>query len=263
MNSNHCSKLLTLLLAATLVVSAVGPAAALSASASGAPSEAKVGSDVTTTFTIEKPFSEYDSWTLNGTTELTGVTWTVKLYDQGGSKIGQSSYDGQSFDHSLENSDAYEVEVTLKGTVPEVTNFTYEPAQSRLLAELHQVRQGGNSEVIADPWTFRPYTEKSQQARTAIEDAKSAIEDAQESGASVSEAERSLSDAISAYNGESFDLAIDLADKAEQKAESAQQSNKQTQMLLYGGVGLLALVAIVGGALWYRSQNQDDFDKLR
>ena len=33
-------------------------------------------------------------------------------------------------------------------------------------------------------------------------------------------------------------------------------------MLLYGGVGLVALVLVVGGVLWYRSQ-QDDYDKLR
>ncbi|WP_276279607.1 hypothetical protein [Halorussus caseinilyticus] len=263
MNSNRCSKLLTLLLAATLVVSAVGPAAAMSASASGAPSEAKVGSDVTTTFTIEKPFSEYDSWTLNGTTHLTDVTWTVKLYDQGGDKIDQKSYDGQSFDHALDKSDAYEVEVKIEGTVPEVTNFTYDPAQSLLLAELSQVRQGGSSETIADPWTFRPYTEESDEARSAIEDAEDTIADAKDSGAGVSDAESTLSDAVSAFDGENFGLASDLAGKAADSADSAQQSNEQTQMLLYGGAGLLALLVVVGGALWYRSQNQDDYDKLR
>jgi hypothetical protein len=262
MNSNRCSKLLALLLAATLVVSAVGPAAAMSASASGAPETAEVGSDVTTTFTIEKPFSDYDAWTLNGTTELSDVTWTVKLYDQGGDKIDQSSYDGQSFDHALDKSDAYEVEVKIEGTVPEVTNFTYDPAQTLLLAELTQVREGGSSEAIADPWTVRPYTAESDEARTAIENAEGAIEDAEESGASVSDAEDTLSDAVSAFDGENFELAADLAGKAEENADSAQESNQQTQMLLYGGVGLLALVALVGGLFWYRNQ-QDDYDKLR
>ncbi|NHN59970.1 MULTISPECIES: hypothetical protein [Halorussus] len=262
MNSNHCSRLLTLLLAAALVVSAVGPAAAISASASGAPDEAKVGSDVTTTFTVEKPFSEYDSWTLNGTTGLTDVTWTVKLYDQGGDKIGQQSYDGQSFDHALEKSDAYEVEVKLEGTVPEVENFTYDPAQSLLLAELDQVREGGSSDSIADPWTFRPYTEESGDARAAIEDAEATVQDAADSGANVDEAESTLADAISAFDGENFGLANDLAGKAAESASSSQQSSQQTKMLLYGGAGLLALVVVVGGALWYRSQ-QDSYDKLR
>lgn len=262
MNSNRCSKLFALLLATLLVVSAVGPAAAMSASASGAPEKAKVGSDVTTTFTIQKPFSDYDSWTLNGTTDLSDVTWTVKLYDQGGEKIGQKSYDGQSFDHSLAKSDAYEVKVKVQGTVPEVTNFTYDPAQSLLLAELTQVRQGGSSEAIADPWTFRPYTEESAEARSAIENAEGTIEDAEESGASVSDAESTLSDAVSAFDGENFGLATDLAGKAEDSASSSQQSNQQTQMLLYGGIGLLALVLVVGGLFWYRNQ-QDDYDRLR
>lgn len=262
MNSNHCSKLLALVFAAALVVSAVGPAAAMSASASGAPSEAEVGSDVTTTFTIQKPFSDYDSWTLNGTTQLTGVTWTVQLYDQGGSKIGQKSYDGQSFDHDLEKSDAFEVKVKIEGTVPEVTNFTYDPAQKLVLAELTQVREGGSSEAIAEPWTFRPYTAESDDARSAIDDAEQAIADAEDSGASVSEAQSDYEDAVSAFDGENFELASDLAKKAQDKAESSQQSNQQTQMLLYGGAGLLALVVVVGGFLWYRNQ-QDDYDKLR
>lgn len=260
MNSNRCSKLVTLLLAATLAVSAVAPAAAMSVSADGAPSEAQVEEGVTTTFTIEKPFSEYQQWTLNGQTELTGVTWTVKLYDQAGDKINQKSYDGQSFNHTLKGN-AIEVKVIVEGTVPEVTNFTYDPAQSLLLAELNQVRQGGSSETI-DAWQVRPYTEESQEAREAIESAEDAIESAEDSGVSVSEAESTLESAVSAYDHENFANAVKLAEEAEKSANSAQKSSQQTQMLVYGGLGLLALVAIVGGVLWYRSQ-QDDYDKLR
>lgn len=262
MNSNHCSKLLALLLATTLVASAVGPAAAMSATASDAPDEKKVGEDVEATFTITKPFSEYDSWTLNGETQLTDVTWTVELYDQGGSKIDQTSYDGQSFNHSLDKSDAYEVQVVIKGTVPEVENFSYDPAQQLTVADLNQFRQGGSSDDI-DEWTFRPYTEDSQEAREAIDAASEAIDAADGSGADVSGAEDTLGNAVSAFEAENFDNAVDLADEARQKAESAEQSTQQTQMLLYGGVGLVALVAVVGGALWYRSKRQDDYDKLR
>jgi hypothetical protein len=261
MNSNRCSKLAGLLLATLLVVSAVAPAAAMTVSADGAPSEVQVGEDVETTFTVEKPFSEYQQWTLNGRTELSDVTWTVKLYDQAGDKIDQQSYDGESFNHSLQESDAFEVEVVVEGTVPEVENFTYDPAQSRLLAELNQVREGGSSSTI-DTWEFRPYTEESQQARDAIGSAEQAIADAEGSGVSVSEAESSLESAVSAYDHENFDNAVKLAEEAEGSAESAQQSSQQTQMLLYGGVGLVALVLVVGGVLWYRSQ-QDDYDKLR
>ncbi|WP_128476506.1 DUF4398 domain-containing protein [Halorussus pelagicus] len=262
MNSNHCSKLLALLLAATLVVSAVGPAAAMSASASGAPDEKQVGEDVESTFTITKPFSEYNTWTLNGETELDDVTWTVQLFDQSGSKIDQSSYDGQSFNHSLEQSDAFEVKVVVKGTVPEVENFTYDPEQELALAELNQLRDGGSSASI-DEWTFRPYTTESQEARDAIDSARDAIDSADGSGADVSGAEDTLSNAVSAFDAENFGNAVDLADEAQTKAENSQQSSQQTQMLLYGAAGLLALVVVVGGALWYRSNQQDDYDKLR
>jgi len=262
MNSNHSSKLLTLLLATTLVVSAVAPAAAaVSVASSDAPGEAEVGEDVTATFTLEQPFSEYEEWTLNGATELEDVTWTVKLYDQADDKIGQESYDGQSFNHSLStDSNANEVEVTVEGTVADVGNFSYDPAQQALLAELNQARDGGSSGAI-DSWQFRPYTAESDEARSALDDADAAIADAEETGADVSEAEEQFGSAVSAFDGENFELATDLAGDAEETANSAAESNQQTQMLLYGGVGLVALVAVIGGALWYRSQ-QDSYDKL-
>lgn len=261
MNSNRCSKLATLLFAVTLVVSAVGPAAALSVSASDAPSQAAVGEDVQTTFTIERPFSDYESWTLNGETNLTDVTWTVKLYDQGGDKLDQQSYDGQTFGHDLDQSDAFEVEVVVEGTVPEVESFSYDPAQQSLLTELSQVREGGSSETL-DSWQFRPYTEESDEARTAIGNAEQAIEDADGNGADVSEARSTLENAISAFDHGNFENAVNLAEEAESSADSAQESSQQTQMLLYGGIGLVVLLLVVGAVFWYRSQ-QDDYDKLR
>ncbi|WP_115864026.1 hypothetical protein [Halorussus litoreus] len=260
MNSNRYSRLLTLLLAATLLVSAVSPAAALSVSASDAPSEAEVGESVETTFTVERPFSEYDSWTLNGETNLTDVTWTVKLYDQGGDKLNQTSYDGQSFNHSLQQSDAFEIEVVVEGTVAEVESFNYDPPQQTLLAELNQVREGGSSDSL-DSWAFRPYTQDSDEARDAIASAEGTIADAEDSGASVSEATNLLDRAISAFDHGNFENANSLAGDAEESANSAQQSSQQTQMLLYGGLGLVALVLVVGAVFWYRSQ-QDDYDKL-
>ena len=262
MNSNRCSKLVTLLVAVTLVASMAAPATAAVSASADAPTEAQVGDDVTTTFTLDKPFSEYEQWTLNGRTELTGVTWTVKLYDQAGDKVGQKSYDGQSFNHSLKmSSNAVEVQVALEGTVADASNFSYDPAQQALLAELNQVREGGNSQTI-DSWQFRPYTAESDEARNAIGAAESAIANAKDGGASVSEAENTLESAVSAFDHGNFENAKKLASDAEESANSSKQSNQQTQMLLYGGLGLVALVAVVGGVLWYRNQ-QDDYDKLR
>ncbi|WP_135827596.1 hypothetical protein [Halorussus halobius] len=260
MNSNRCSKPLTVLLVLVLAVSAVGPATALSVSAADAPSEAEVGEEIETTFTLERPFSEYEEWTLNGETNLSDVTWTVKLYDQAGDKLDQQSYDGTSFNHSLEQSDAFEVEVVLEGTVTEVAAYSYDPAQQTLLAELNQVRDGGSSDTI-DAWEFRPYTADSDEARTAIADAEQAIADADDSGADVSAAENTLESAVSAFDHGNFENAGNLASDAQESANSAQQSSQQTQMLLYGGLGLVALVLVVGAVFWYRSQ-QDDYDKL-
>lgn len=263
MNSNRCSKLLTLLLATSLLFAAVAPAAAVSAKAGDAPTEKQVGEEVNTKFTLTDLYSDYEKWTLNGQTNLTKVTWTVTTYDQAGNRINQKSYDGESFNHSIDvSNDVNKVEVTLKGTVGEVGNFSYAPeGQQTLLAEFAQVREGGSSQAI-DDWQFRPYTEESQEARTAISDAKSAISDASSNGAGVSEAESRLGNAISAFNAENFGNAVDLANQAKDSANSSQKSSQQTQMLLYGGVGLLALVVVVGGVLWYRSQ-QDSYDKLR
>ncbi|WP_158055520.1 hypothetical protein [Halorussus halophilus] len=263
MNLNRCSKLLTLLLATTLLVSAVAPAAAVSVSASDAPSKKQVGDEVNTKFTLTELYSDYEKWTLNGQTNLTKVTWTVTTFDQAGNRVNQKSYDGQSFNHSIDvSNDVNEVKVTLKGTVGEVGNFSYDAAgQKTTLAEFSQVRKGGSSQEI-DAWQFRPYTEESQEARKAIEDAESAISDASSNGAGVSEAKSFVGNAISAFNAENFGNAVDLADKAKESANSSQKSSQQTQMLLYGGAGLLALVVVVGGFLWYRSQ-QDSYDKLR
>ncbi|MFC4550180.1 MULTISPECIES: hypothetical protein [Halorussus] len=263
MNSNHCSKLLTLLLAVALVASAVAPAAAVSAEASDAPEKKRVGEEVKSTFTLTELYTDYEQWTLNGRTNLSEVTWTVRMYDQAGNKVNQKSYDGQSFNKSVNvENDVAEVRVTLEGTVAEVEDFSYDTAkQQTLLAEFNQVRKGGNSQSI-DSWQFRPYTDESAAARQAIADAEDAIDEAESAGASVSEAKNTLDSAVSAFDHENFANAEKLAGDAKKTADSAQKSNQQTQMLLYGGAGLLALVVVVGGVLWYRSQ-QDSYDKLR
>lgn len=268
MNSNHSSKLLTLLLAATLVVSAVGPAAAVSTEAEDAPATAEVGSQVETTFTLSELYTEYEQWTLHGETNLTGVTWTVRTFDQAGNRVSQTSYDGQSFNHSISlSNDVDEVELVLEGTVPEVSNFTYDPAsaQAITLADLNQVRTGGASDDV-DSWQVRPYTQESKSAREAIDAASDAVETAREDGVDVSGAQNTLDNAISAFDSGNFELASDLASEAETSAddsvEQAEQSSQRTQLLLYGGIGVVVAALVAGGIIWYRGQ-QDDYDKLR
>lgn len=257
MNSSRSSKLVALLVASTLLLAAVAPAAAVSASGQNVPDEAAVGDKVSATFTLTELYSDYEQWTLNGETELTQVTWTVTTYDQADNKLGSKSYDGESFNQSISlSNDVDEVTVKVTGVVPEVGNYTYDPAQSFTMAALYQTREGGNSDRI-ETWEVHHYTEASQQARDAIESASAAIDDA----GGVPEAESTLQAAISSFENANFDNANRLAEQAEGTANKAKQSSDRTQLLLYAGAGLFAVGAVVGGVFWWRS-NQDSYDKL-
>lgn len=267
MNSTRCSRLVALLVVTTLALSAIVPAAAFSTSDSGVPDDAAVDEEVSATLTISELYENYEQWTLHGETELTDVTWKITQYDQAGNKIDEASnaYDGQSFNQSVNiDTDASKIEVKVTGTVPAVENFTYADQQTFELATLDQVRQGGNSETI-ESWTPNYHTDASKEARGAIADAEGAIADAP-SGADTSEAESDLDSAITAYDGENFELATDLAGKATEKANTAakkaKQSKQQSQLLMYGGIAVVLLLVVGGGVYWYRSQ-QTNTSKLK
>lgn len=268
MSSIRSSRLAVFLLVAALALTAVAPAAAVTVEERDAPDEAKVGSEVTATFAVADLYTDYEKWTLNGRTELRNVTWTVTLYDQADNRIEQDSYDGQSFNRSIDiQNDVDEVSVTVRGTVPTVENFSYDPAQTFRLAAFNQVREGGTSEPLKSVDTHH-YTTESDEARQAISSAAQAVSDAEDADADVTEANSDLDDAISAFDGGSnkFTLAADLATKAEEKANQAKQAHESTtqrnRLLMYGGVGVVGLAAVGGGVYWYRSQ-QDSYDKLR
>lgn len=229
-----------------------GTAAALSTSAEGVPESAEVGSEVTVTVTVEDPYTDApDNWELQGETELENVSWTVTELDQG-QQVSQDTYGGQSFSQALSRADGGDaVEVQITGTVPAIEEYSYEPAESTTLVRLSR-KQGDNTNEIGN-WTTRPYTAESQEARDAIDSASTAVE---ESGGE--DARRSLEQAISAYDNGVFENAVSNAEDAESTAQGA----KQTQMLLYGGLGVVALAAVVGG-VWYWRNQQDDYDKLR
>jgi hypothetical protein len=262
MNSTRCSKLFALLLVVTLTISAVAPATAISTKEDGIPNDATVGDSVTAKMTLTDLYSDYEQWTLEGQTDLTDVTWTVTTYDQAGNQKAKESYDGQSFNHSLAlDTDASKAVVKVSGTVPEVANFTFDPQQSFTFATLSQSRKGGNSEEIKT-WTANYHTEDSKSAREAIVGAQGAIDDAP-SDANTADAKSTLDNAISAYEAQNFDNAIDLADKAKKSANSAvdkaHQSKQQSKLLMYGGAAVVVLLVIGGAGFWYRSQQQDNY----
>lgn len=257
---NRCSKLA---LACLLVLSlAAAPAAAVSVGNDDVPAESEVDTQVTATVTLDELYQDpqLESWTLAGSTELTDVTWTVVYYDQTGAKVGQDEFDGQNFTGAdITAADGTsEVEVTVTGTVPEVESYSYDPAQEFTTMELTQTRDGGSSSEI-ETWTAHHFTSESDEARNALDDAQAAIQSA--SGANTEEAERQFANAVEAYEGGEFNLAANLANEAQTKAENAQQSSQTKQLAMYGVGGLLVVALLVGGFLYWRSQ-QDSYDKL-
>jgi hypothetical protein len=250
------------LIALLVVGAAAMPAAAISVGETDVQESAAVDSQVTATVQLTDLYKDpqLEAWTLAGETALRNVTWTVTYIDQTGAKVGQESFDGQEFDGaSIAASDGTaEVEVRVRGTVPEVTEYSYDPPQSFLVMELEQTREGGSSTEI-ERLESQYYTSQSQSARTALDEAQAAIESA--AGADTQEAERTFDNAVDAYESENFDLATELANEATERANSARQSQQTFQLALYAVGGLLIVGLLVGGFLYWRSQ-QETYDRL-
>jgi hypothetical protein len=258
-NSNRSSRVVL----ATLVVllAATVPAAAVSVTGEDVPEEAQVGTQVSATITIEELYQnpQSEQWQLSGATELTDVSWTIVYYDQTGSQVNLVEPTGQSFSgvDIAASSGTAEVEVRVTGTVPEVDSYSYDPAQRFQLMELTRGQQGGASDTV-ERWETHHYTERSASARTAIDEAGSAIETARSNGANPADAQANYEDAVAAYNDGSFDVATNLANRATQQANQAQQSQQTQQLIIYAVGGLLVLGLLVGGVVYWRSQQGPD-----
>lgn len=260
MNSSRCSKLAAVLV--VLLVAATVPAAAVSISGD-APESAEVGEQQTTTFTMTDPFEEYEEWTLQASTELSEVTWTVTTFDNAGNQVDQETLNGQQMSYDL-NADTgvVRVEVKLVGTTPSTSTFdwTYDPPQRFTYADFVQAQEGGASNTLAT-YDTRPYTSASQEARTAITDAEQAIEDARNAGADVGDAESDLEDAKRFYNNGDFESATSNAEDATNAADSAASSARQTDLMIKVGAGIVVLLVLLGGVYWYLQQ-RESHDKL-
>ena len=262
MNLSRCSSATLALLALLVFAAAATPAAAVSVGNEDVPEGATVGAKVEATVTLDELYKNpsLERWALAGETQLTDVTWTVTYYDQTGSKVGQKSYDGQSFDGAqiAASEGVSEVEVRVTGTAPEVEEYTYDPAPTFAVLNLTQTREGGSSSDVGS-WTARHYTDESMAAREAIESAESAV--AAAGGADTGEAETTLVNAVDAYEGGEFELATTLANEAASKVSKAKQSKQTVQYAMYGVGGLVVLGVVAGGIVWWRSQ-QDSYDRL-
>jgi hypothetical protein len=254
-NSNRSSRVVL----ATLIVllAATVPAAAVSITGEDVPSEAEVGTQISATVTLEELYQnpQSEQWQLSGETGLTDVSWTVTYYDQTGSQVDIVEPTGQTFSglDVAASSGTATVEVRVTGTVPEIDAYSYDPAQEFLLMELTRGQAGGASSTI-ESWQSHHYTAESDSAREAIDEAGAAIETAEESGANPSDARANYQDAITAYEEGSFEVATNLANRATEQANGAQQSQRTQRLLIYAVGGLLLLGLVVGGVLYWRSQ---------
>ncbi|MFB6217998.1 MAG: DUF4398 domain-containing protein [Halobacteriaceae archaeon] len=245
----------------------VGPAAAVTVSSTDTPDEVRAGERITAEFTLEELYQnpQTGEWTLNGTTELEDATWTVTFFDQQGTQVATRDVGGQNVSVPGVNPDnVAEVRVQVTGTVPEPDSYSYPENETFLVAELEQVRQGGTLNTI-DSWEAVHFTEESREARQAIAAAGDAIEAAEAAGASVESEQDLLESAKSVYRDGNFEEAVNLAEQARNQAESARKqaesAQSRNQLLLYGGVGVVALLVLAGGLYWYRSTRQTH-DKL-
>lgn len=248
----RCSSVVVVAL--LLTVTAV-PAAAVSTEAEGVPENAQVGEEVQATFTLTDLYEDgTDEWTLRATTELENVSWVVEKRKLSGDTT-RESHTGQSVETTISaNDDVDRVTVTVTGSAPELTEWRYDPPEQFRFARL--VKVAGGEDRLGD-WQVHHYTEDSREAREAIDSAQTAVNES-----NSQEAERTLGRAITAYDEESPGLATDLANEAEQQAKQAERSRDRRQLLLYGVIGVVALLFVFGGIYYYRSR-QEEYSQLR
>jgi hypothetical protein len=267
MNSIHSSKPLAVLAALALVATLAVPVMAVTVQDEDVPDEAEVNSRVSATYTLTDLYQDpdFERWTLVGSTQLENATWTIQLRDQTGSQIDQIQIEDQNIeveDISADRNIA-EVEVRVTGHVPEIgpDNYTYPEQNDFRVARMDVFVGGGDSGDIGE-WSATRHTSESREARQRLDAAMEAIQEAEDDGLNVDDARSDFEAAKSAFQAGNFENAINLANQAEAEATSAQEkAQSRSQLLLYGliAVGVLALVAILGGGFYvYRQRQQQD-----
>tara|TARA_Y100000996_G_scaffold363076_1_gene306629 strand:+ start:5813 stop:6586 length:774 start_codon:yes stop_codon:yes gene_type:complete len=250
MNWNHCSRWIPIVIGIILIGGMVG---ATSIEQEGV-NPAEIGSDIIVQTVVTELYitdtGAIDVWTLRGESLLESVTWTVTEMNaadrpiQGSKKV----YAGKVFEQGVSLDDSVvKIIVEVSGTIPEVSDWQYEPAEKVLVMELSQVRLGGTEEVIGIIEVL-PYSSESKVAREAIDKAGVVVE-----GAKDANAQQTIENAISAYNAGNFKNAKDLAGQAEDGAIALEESQERKGLIL-NIVGFVVAVALIGGViLWYRS----------
>ena len=244
------------ILGVLLVISlaAVGTVAAYEISGN-APQEAEVGSQITVNATIDSPFADDgpDEWTVVGETGLESANWRIETENIGkenGLKVGS----GGSIEKTVRAANGTDtITVSVTGTVPDATTFSYANQANITGLTVHQEIDGSVQQE--DSWPVKQYTDQSRAARQAIDAAVDAgARDASD------EAENALTNAIEFYNGGNFERAITNAEDAEALAE--EESSGGPSMLLIGGAVVLLLI-VVGAVVYVYRSNQQRGHKLQ
>jgi hypothetical protein len=256
MNSIRSSETaIGLLLAVALVTVAAGTAVALTVEGTS-PEPAQVNSTVSTTVTIQQPFSgdAPAQYTLRGETELEGASFTVVAFDQQNSTVNRVDSEGPTFEMPLDiDNGAVRVEVEVNdGVAPALDTFDYEDMSAENYTALRLARVADGAETEIRVFEAHRFTEESIEARQVIDNASAQI-DADSSG----EAREKLNQSISAYNAENFENAVALAQEARNTAESG-----GLPVTLIGGA-VVALVVIVGAVAYVRNSGGGDDYKLQ
>lgn len=257
MRSTRSSRVVAGVVVATLVASLLAvPVSAVTTEASGLPADAEVGTEVTANYTIAELYSDgVNEWTLRGSTNLTGVSWIVTKRKLSGDVV-RENYGGSSFQTRVSAAnDVERVTVRVTGATPAIDALRYEPRERFVATRL--VRIAGENEQELGRYQVHHYTAESREARQAIADAEAAMGENP-----PADAERSLQQAISAYENGNFPNAISNAEDAETEATNARESRQRFELILYGAIGVVVLIAVFGGIYYYRSR-QDTYSQLR
>jgi len=254
MSSIHSSDLLVLGIVLAVVLGTAAPATAVSLSGD-APDATETGEEVTMEVTLTEPFDDSNQWVLKGETELENANWEVEVLDVAGDEITRQGATGQSFEQELNSEDGVaEVIITVEGEVPELDAFNYEDIEEEEYVAMELSRGVGDSETTLETYNAHRFTEDSNEARQALDEASEAVE-----ASGSEEAQTQFDNAVEAYNAGEFELAMNLAEEAQNNANEAGQTR---QFLLVGGAAVV-VVLVLGGAVYLYRSRQDDTYKLQ
>ncbi|MFC7059721.1 hypothetical protein [Halovenus salina] len=236
------SKAVAAVVLLVVALGAVGTAAAVSFSADD-PEAAEVGETVSFQVEMTDVFEDQpNEWTVGANTDLEDADWQIIATDVSGEEVSRS--DSSELQVSSEDG-VNAVTVEVEGTVPDISSYSYENRENEEYQVLEIEQADGPS---LEEWRAHRYTAESQEARNTIDEASEAVD-----------SQSTLDNAISAYNSENFENAIDLAEQAQNDAEGEQQLQ---QYLLFGGAALVVLL-VAGGGYYFYQQRQQDNSKLR